>query len=72
MELWFYFYYFKPFQEERKLRDSCKKEKEEGKTGERRRGSAAEKNTGIKEAERDGVQTEVGMGGKEGERLIQQ
>lgn len=69
MELWFYFYYFKPFQEERKLRDSCKKEKEEGKTGERRRGSAAEKNTGIKEAERDGVQTEVGMGGKEGERL---
>ena len=34
-----------------------KKEKEEGKTGERRRGSAAEKNTGIKEAERDGVQT---------------
>lgn len=66
MELWFYFYYFKPFQEERKIRDSCKKEKEEGKTGDRRRGSAAEKNTGIKEAERDGYKQKLGWMGKKG------
>lgn len=66
MELWFYFYYFKPFQEERKIRDSCKKEKEEGKTGDRRRGSAAEKNTGIKEAERDRGTKKLGWMGKKG------